>query len=81
MDKTFTLKQIKKSISQHNKDMDNDIKIRIKGDEIKFSSAKAESMLLQERMKNPPKQTKEPPKKKTPDMKGQQKLTEMMTKK
>lgn len=81
MDKTFTLKQIKKAISQHNKDMENDIKVRIKGDEIKFSSAKAESMLLQERMKNPPKKPRQPPKKKTPDMKGQRTLTEMMSKK
>lgn len=80
MDKTFTLKEIKKAIAKHNKDMDNDIKIRIKGNEIKFSSAKAESMLLQERMKNPPKKNKAPAKKKQPDLKGQKKITEMYKK-
>lgn len=81
MASTFTLAEIKKALNQHNKDLNNDIKMKIKDGKISFSSAKAESMLLQERMKNPPKKPRQPPKKKTPDMKGQKKITTMMTKK
>ena len=80
MTSTFTLAEIKKAIKQHNKDLDNDIKIKIKDNKISFSSSKAESMLLQERMKNPPKKPRQTPKKKPPDMKGQQTLTTMLKK-
>ena len=80
MSSSFTLAEIKKSIKQHNKDLDNDIKIKIKDNKIFFSSTKAESMLLQERMKNPPKKVKNTPKK-TGDTKGQQKISNMFNKK
>lgn len=81
MSSTFTLAEIKKALNQHNKDLNNDIKIKIKDGKISFSSSKAESLLLQERMKRgpeKPKTTRKP--KKPPVSKGQQKLTTMLKK-
>ena len=80
MSSTFTLAEIKKALQQHNKDLNNDVKIKIKDGKISFSSSKAESLLLQERMKNPPKKKREPPKKKPAVSKGQKKLTTMLKK-
>ena len=79
MTSTFTLSEIKKALQEHNKTLDNDIKIKIKDNKISFSSSKAESMLLQERMKTPSKKPRQAPKK-LPDMKGQQTLTTMLKK-
>lgn len=77
---SFTLAEIKKAISLHNKELENDIKVKIKDGKIKFSSAKAESMLLQERMKRGPEKPKKVMKKKKP-LKGQKKITSIYTKK
>lgn len=73
---SHTLSEIKKAIRKHNKDMDNDIKVSVKDGELKFSSAKAEKVKLQQAPKPAPK--KAPAKKKAPKpMKGQGDLTKM----
>lgn len=69
----FTLKELKEAISKHNKEMNNDIKVSIKDGKISFSSSKAESMLLQERMKRGPDKPKMKAKPKG-QIKGQTKL-------
>ena len=81
MERSFTVRDIKQAISKHNKELDNDIKIRIKNGVIHFTSAKAEQMVLQERMKHPPKKVKKQPTPKPKVMKGQLKLSNMVSKK
>ncbi len=44
---SFTLAEIKKALAKHNKDVNNDIKVRITPEGIKFSSAKAEEIAMQ----------------------------------
>jgi hypothetical protein len=78
-DKAFTLKEIRSAMNKHNKEMDNDVRVKIVGGEMKFSSAKASQMKLQQAPAQPPKSV--PKKKKQPDLKGQPKITEMMSKK
>lgn len=43
---SFTLAEIKKALTKHNKELNNDIKVRITPDGIKFSSAKAEEIAM-----------------------------------
>lgn len=43
---SYTLAEIKKALTQHNKELNNDIKVRITPDGIKFSSAKAEEIAM-----------------------------------
>lgn len=47
MTSTFSLKEIKEALKEHNKEMDNDIKIKIKDNKIIFSSAKQEELKKQ----------------------------------
>jgi hypothetical protein len=42
----FSLAEIKKAISKHNKEVNNDIKVRITPDGLKFSSVKAEEIAI-----------------------------------
>lgn len=77
---SFTLTEIKKAIREHNKNLDNDIKVNIKDNKIEFTSAKAEefkkmalqNMLIRDKKEEPKK--KEPRKKPVLLLKGQQKL-------
>lgn len=43
----ITLALIKKALAKHNKDMNNDIKVSFGPDGLKFSSAKAEQIILE----------------------------------
>lgn len=81
MTSTFTVSEIRKALNKHNKDLDNDIKIKIKDNKIEFSSAKAEeykkmalqNMLIRDKKEEPKKKVMR--KKKEPELlKGQQKL-------
>ena len=44
---SFTLAEIKKALTKHNKELNNDVKVRITPDGLKFSSAKAEEVAIQ----------------------------------
>jgi DNA-binding transcriptional MerR regulator len=41
-DKTYTLAEIKKALQKHNKDVENDVRVKLTPEGLKFSSAKAE---------------------------------------
>ena len=43
----FTLAEIKKALTKHNTDMNNDVRVRVTKDGLKFSSAKAEEVAIQ----------------------------------
>lgn len=43
---SFTLAEIKKALTKHNKELNNDIKVKVTADGIKFSSAKAEEIAM-----------------------------------
>lgn len=43
---SFSLAEIKKALAKHNKELNNDIKVRITPEGIKFSSAKAEEIAM-----------------------------------
>lgn len=76
MSKTFTLKEVKDAINKHNKDMNNDIKVKISNDGISFSSSKAEKEIFKANLKQPLPAPKKAPRKKKPTslLKGQTKL-------
>ena len=42
----YSLAEIKKALTKHNKELNNDIKVRITPDGLKFSSAKAEEIAM-----------------------------------
>ena len=42
----YSLADIKKALTKHNKELNNDIKVRITPDGLKFSSAKAEEIAM-----------------------------------
>lgn len=81
MSKTFTVSEIRKAIREHNKELDNDIKITISNEGIKFSSAKAEeykkmalkNMLIRDKKEEPKKKVVRK-KKEVSLLKGQRKL-------
>lgn len=76
MSKSYTLKEIKDAINKHNKDMNNDIKVKITNDGIHFSSMKAEKDVFNATLKPPlPHLKKAPRQKKTKEpIKGQTKI-------
>jgi len=50
---SITLKEIKKAINKHNKEMNNDIKISLSKDGVTFSSVKAKKYLFDTNKEKP----------------------------